>query len=132
MVTHGLKMLKLVANQWLLPMASLAVLQAASEAPEPLWRAVVHAHRGGNLKPAQRRATAQVWAGDDGRRWVVTCGDCQPRWLTKVNAVVIWSSAHVSAFHLESLIIGMYLTLYDHCNGSHEVQSSSRHEDMGI
>ena len=34
--------------------------KAASEAPEPLWRAVVHAHRGGNLKPAQR------WDGTGG------------------------------------------------------------------
>eukprot|EP00913_Durusdinium_trenchii_P032365 g30305.t1 len=31
-----------------------AAKKAASEAPEPLWRAVAHAHRGGNLKPEQR------------------------------------------------------------------------------
>lgn len=35
-------------------LGAAAARKAASEAPEPLWRAVVHAHRGGNLKPAQR------------------------------------------------------------------------------
>eukprot|EP00435_Cladocopium_sp_Y103_P013630 s1245_g3.t1 len=35
-------------------LGAAAARKAASEAPEPLWRAVVHAHRGGTLKPAQR------------------------------------------------------------------------------
>ena len=56
-----------------LPMPHVAILswvpqnpttpQEASEAPSPLWRAVVHAHRSGALKPAQRWAKSpKIWA----------------------------------------------------------------------